>query len=267
MGGASIHRAIFCHEAKVLYSSSNGGLNSPDSCIHCLVTLCAAGFVPPHFMQAPITSGFLFLHSVAKSSTIFFFFPSHHSAIFIPVSSKFSSDGDDAEGCEKWAPSHSDDYFNGKSPPFNVAGSWKCAKGHILLEFPWRSTADFKELYASRFSTEQVTVIFFNNHLNRRPKQNQILLLVQAAEKVRNVSSKYFKPAQWHTRTKSKPCGANMHSFICYVGMRGVHCSSGRHVTPDLSYLEIIKSKPSCKLLFISFRIPWTMHNKYDSLN
>lgn len=212
-------------------------------------------------MQAPITSGFLFLHSVDKSSTIFFFFPSHHSAIFIPVSSKFSSDGDDAEGCEKWAPSHSDDYFNGKSPPFNVAGSWKCAKGHILLEFPWRSTADFKELYASRFSTEQVTVIFFNNHLNRRPKQNQILLLVQAAEKVRNVSSKYFKPAQWHARTKSKPCGANMQSFICYVGMRGVHCSSGRHVTPDLSYLEIIKSKPSCKLLFISFRIPWTMHN------
>lgn len=74
VGGASIHRAIFCHEAKVLYSSSNGGLNSPDSCIHCLVTLCAAGFVPPHFMQAPITSGFLFLHSVDKSSTIFFFF-------------------------------------------------------------------------------------------------------------------------------------------------------------------------------------------------
>ena len=40
-GDASIHRAIFCHEAKVLYSSSNGDLNSPDSCIHCLVTpLC-----------------------------------------------------------------------------------------------------------------------------------------------------------------------------------------------------------------------------------
>lgn len=50
LGGTPLFSGLFfCHEAKVLYSSSNGGLNSPDSVIHCLVTLCEAGFVPPFY--------------------------------------------------------------------------------------------------------------------------------------------------------------------------------------------------------------------------
>lgn len=63
---------FFCHEAKVLYSSSNGDLNSPDSCIHCLVTLYLEGFVPPHSAEAPIISGFLFLQSEMGLPLVFF---------------------------------------------------------------------------------------------------------------------------------------------------------------------------------------------------
>lgn len=36
-------------------------LNIPDSCILCVVTLCAETFVLPHSVRASITSGLLFL--------------------------------------------------------------------------------------------------------------------------------------------------------------------------------------------------------------
>lgn len=73
-GVPSIHTAIFSHEAKALYSSRNGDLNTPDSYIHCLVTQCATGFNPPHFVQAPITAGCLVLQCW-MGLPCFFFFP------------------------------------------------------------------------------------------------------------------------------------------------------------------------------------------------
>lgn len=73
MGNASIHRAIFSHEAKVLYSSSNGDLNSPDSCIHCLVTLCVRGFAPPPLCAS--TNNFWFSLFDCNGSSTSFSFP------------------------------------------------------------------------------------------------------------------------------------------------------------------------------------------------
>lgn len=81
-GGRPLFTGLFL---KLKHSTAPADLNSPDSCIHCLVTLCVEGFVPPHSAQTPIISASLF----ALSSV---FFPSCLSAIFNLPCSKFSSD-------------------------------------------------------------------------------------------------------------------------------------------------------------------------------
>lgn len=68
----------------------------------------------------------------------------------------------------------------------------------------------------------------------------------------------------------------NMLSFMCYVGARGMHRSSGHTVTSyklNLYYLEIIKAKPACQLSVVYFiqlnkaEIHQLCNNKYDPLN
>lgn len=116
------------------------GLNSPDSCILCLVTLCVETFVLSHSVQAPISSGFLVLQPERGLQQFFF---SCLTAIFNSLSSKFSSDCVNAEGCEEGAVTMSPIplrfNYNGNSPPLCVIRSQRCAKGQHLLGFPCRS--------------------------------------------------------------------------------------------------------------------------------
>lgn len=84
--------AIFCHRAGVAHSSSNGGLNSPDSCILCLVTLCA-GLCPSPFYAGTNNFWFSLSAQCGWVSHKFYFFSilSCRSAIFSPGSGKYSS--------------------------------------------------------------------------------------------------------------------------------------------------------------------------------
>lgn len=80
------------------------------------------------------------------SSTVFF---SCFTAIFNSLSSKFSTDCVNAEGCEEGAvtmsliPLRFD--YNGNSPPLCVIRSPRRAKGQRLLGFPCRSKLYFKK--------------------------------------------------------------------------------------------------------------------------
>lgn len=88
------------------------------------------------------------LFTAWKGSSTFFFF-SCLTAIFNSLSSKFSTDCVNAEGCEEGAVTMSPiplrfDY-NGNSPPLCVIRSPRCAKGQRLLGFPCRSKLYFKK--------------------------------------------------------------------------------------------------------------------------
>lgn len=87
------------------------------------------------------------LFTAWKGSSTFFF--SCLTAIFNSLSSKFSTDCVNAEGCEEGAVTMSPiplrfDY-NGNSPPLCVIRSPRCAKGQRLLGFPCRSKLYFKK--------------------------------------------------------------------------------------------------------------------------
>jgi len=94
-GNTSIHGAIFSHEAKVLYSSSNRDLNSPDSCIHCrdplYGTLC-----PSLFCSGTNKFWFSLFAAWKGSSTVFF------------LLLLFNLDCINAEGCKEPAKSNTD---------------------------------------------------------------------------------------------------------------------------------------------------------------
>lgn len=159
-GDASIHRAIFGHEAKVLYGSSNGGLNSPDSCTHCLVTLCVKKLCPSPLCAS--TNNF-WVSLFAQSGTgLSSFSPSRLACVLFLIPSVVNlalitqMQRSVKNELSRWDTSHL--HYNGKSPPLSVTGSSKCAKGQTLPGFPCKSKADFQQLHArSRFSFEQVT--------------------------------------------------------------------------------------------------------------
>lgn len=93
-------------------------------------------------------------------------------------------------------------------------------------------------------------------------------VFVQAAEKVRNGSSKYLNLPSDMQREKIQTLWGNIQSVMyCEIERRSLPTD-----IPDLCYREIITSEPSCELLvvyFIQLNMAelWTMHNKYDSLN